>query len=96
VRESKAAHLDTGLCLAYEKRILVACRGEFVSAEAAGEIGIFPTDGLCVRCAGSNDGGSNGLQPVFAGVKDARSASMRISLARKTYPAGKERDGQCC
>jgi hypothetical protein len=25
-------------------------------------------------------------------LKDARSASMRISLAPKTYPAGKERD----
>jgi hypothetical protein len=41
----------------------------------------------------ADDGGSTGLQPLFDGVAgEVPSTSIRISLARKTYPAGRERD----
>ena len=40
----------------------------------------------------ANDGRGAGLQSLLMPLKEICSANIRMSLARKTYPAGKDRD----
>jgi hypothetical protein len=50
----------------------------------------------------TNDGGRRGLELALDGVERRPPASIRIDLARNTYPAGKSRDwamllrSECC
>ena len=80
---------------------LLACRGQNTGAQGgrqyagrlAGMISVQPVDAVRQKTLlPTNNGRSRGFELLLDGAEEAPSASIKMSRARNTYPAGRERN----